>query len=202
MSRYSPIHGKTGAAAQADLDYAIRRYKSSHWGNPHRRLIEVKDPHFPKVATALGERLLQVYLRVPDVGLVQLDFKPGCMLAFDPRHPCQRLYPVLCDAMREEFRQGMKQVDHDLLSPLSAIAKAAGGRQARHPWPDLLALPVGKITHILYHTDKQGDGPSNYIHEFGEENKQDIRPILAVEPGGRLWICGGNYTVPDAGITD
>ena len=131
-----------------------------------------------------------------------MSFKPGCMLAFDPHHRAQRLYAVLCPAQIEEFRTAMKAVDHDLLSPLSAIARAAGGRHARDRWPDLDALPVGKITHVLYHTDKQGDGPSNYIHEFGEENKQDIRPILAIEPSGRAWFAGGNYTVPDAGITD
>lgn len=202
MARGIATTYKTGKVAEAALQQAIRRYQSAHWGIKHKKIIEVDDPLLPPVVTALGEKLIEVFLRVPELGLVQLEFKPGCTLAFDPAHPCQRLYAILSQKQTEEFRQAMKHTDPDLLSPLAAIARAAGGRQARHAWPDVLALPVGKITHVIYHTNKLGDGPSNYIHEFGEENEQDIRPIFAIEPSGRAWFAGGNYTVPDAGITD
>ena len=202
MARGIATTYKTGKVAEAALQQAIKRYKSAHWGIDHKRIVEAHDPLLPPVVTALGEKLVEVYLRVPGVGAVQLGFRPGCLLAFDPAHPCQRLYAVLSPAQIEEFRQAMKQTDPEMLSLLGEIARAAGGRQGKYTWPDVLALPVGKITHVIYHTDKLGDGPSNYIHEFGEENRKDIRPILAIEPSGRAWFAGGNYTVPDAGITD
>lgn len=191
----------TGSKATRALDYAIRRYKSSHWGNEHRKVIHIDDPVLPPALTELG-KLKNLYIQVPGMGPCELSFRPGCSLSFDPEHRHQRLYLVLCDAERESMRQAMKVVNVDL-APLDQIARTAGGKQSKISLPgNISAFPVGKVTHVIYFTNKLGDGPSNYIHEFGEENKKDIRPILAVDPSGRLWLCGGNYTVPDAGITD
>lgn len=191
----------TGAKASRALDYAIRRYKSSHWGNGHRKIVQIDDPVLPPVLTELG-KLKNLYVRVPGMGACELSFRPGCSISFDPHHKYQRLYLILSEEERESMRQAMKSVSADMTS-LNRIAQTAGGRQAKLALPgNISAFPVGKVTHVVYFTDKLGDGPSNYIHEFGEENKKDIRPILAVDPSGRLWLCGGNYTVPDAGITD
>jgi hypothetical protein len=63
------------------------------------------------------------------------------------------------------------------------------------------ASPVGILTHVVYATDKKGDGYSFYIHKLGEES--GLRPCLAVDGQGRMWIAGGNYKGnPTPGITD
>ncbi len=86
--------------------------------------------------------------------------------------------------------------------PLQDVAKAAGGRQAafRQHHPNVPVIILGLCTHVVYETDKKEDGLSQYIHEFGEES--GIRPILTCDKQGRVWLAGGNYTVPPEGITD
>lgn len=84
--------------------------------------------------------------------------------------------------------------------PLSDLAKAVGGRHGGQEYGDIVAAPLGILTHLVYATEKQGDGFNNYIHKLGEES--GIRPALAADNAGRLWIVGGNYTSPTPGITD
>jgi len=68
------------------------------------------------------------------------------------------------------------------------------------PRPRALA-ELGKLVSVTYATNKRGDGPSYYEHQFGEEGGR--RPSLAVDVDTTdLHIVGGDYTVEDRGIVD
>ena len=61
-----------------------------------------------------------------------------------------------------------------------------------------------KNFEVGYHTHKKGDDDgigSAYIHKMGEE-KNGVEPILALSSDGHLWLAGGSYTCPYAGITN
>ena len=155
------------------------RYKKWHWGNDATMEIEWEDPDVPGVMVGIGNLH---ELHVKPLGSEKTDelvMQDGSTewIAFDPKHPYERLYLLL-----------------------SKDVQAAGGKQAKHPYPDVEVQPVGELTHVVYYTDKKGDGLSQYIHEFGEES--GILPLLAADRTGRLWIAGGNMTSPYAGITD
>jgi hypothetical protein len=60
---------------------------------------------------------------------------------------------------------------------------------------------LGRLESITYSTNKRGDGPSDYVHTFGEEGGR--KPRLAVDAETRdLVIVGGDYTVEPRGIVD
>jgi hypothetical protein len=125
----------------------------------------------------------------------------GSFIAFDPNHPYERLYLLLpaavCGVIKAQFW------DRNTVAPkpLSDLAFLAGGRHARHDYPEEVeGKLLGLLTAVAYFTDKKGDGPSFYIHKFGEES--GILPIPCVDRTGRLWLAGGNYRSLDPGITD
>jgi hypothetical protein len=60
------------------------------------------------------------------------------------------------------------------------------------------------LHHVVYRTEKLGEdtpGANPYIHEHGKEHAKGVKPILAADASGRLWICGGDYICVPAGIT-
>jgi len=60
---------------------------------------------------------------------------------------------------------------------------------------------LGRLEAVEYSTNKKGDGPSVYRHEFGEDGGR--KPHLAVDPASRdLHIVGGSYRVERRGIVD
>ncbi len=60
---------------------------------------------------------------------------------------------------------------------------------------------LGTLKAIVYATNKEGDGPSEYEHAFGEDGGR--KPDLAVDiDTGRLHIVGGTYRVEERGIVD
>lgn len=60
---------------------------------------------------------------------------------------------------------------------------------------------LGTLEEVTYSTHKRGDGPSRYVHSFGEEGGQ--KPDLAVDVDTRdLVLVGGDYTVEPRGIVD
>jgi hypothetical protein len=83
---------------------------------------------------------------------------------------------------------------------LADMARSVGGRHATPDYPDVEAAPIGILTHVVYATEKKGDGYSFYIHKMGEES--GIRPALAIDAKGRLWVVAGNYRAPTPGVTD
>lgn len=60
-------------------------------------------------------------------------------------------------------------------------------------------VELGALSAVEYDTDKRGDGPSIYRHEFGREDGSGC-PILAVNSERRLIVVGGYYTVGKTGI--
>lgn len=74
-------------------------------------------------------------------------------------------------------------------------------RMVRPPHVGAALTDLGQLEAVEYSTNKKGDGPSNYRHEFGEEGGR--RPRLAVDPESRdLHIVGGSYRVERRGIVD
>lgn len=185
----------------------VERYKDFHWGNPARKVIRVEDRLVPD-ATQMGP-LSQLYVTDHDGNAGVLGFPANCHAAFDPQHPAERIHLVCTAAKRREtaelFRAALESGVR--AESLSTIAKRAGGRQADHSYPRVRCIDLGIVTDIVYGpTDKKGDGLSEYIHHFGIEGDEahvvnGIQPRLAADEEGRLWLAGGDYTVPDEGIT-
>lgn len=122
-------------------------------------------------------------------------------LCFDPNHPSQRLYFLCAPKFRERVKKTYLQNPKTDAQPLDALARIVGGRHATRDYaPGVTAVPLGVCTHVVYACEKEGDGYSFYIHKLGEESGK--APIVAADSGGRLWMCGGQYTVPEPGITD
>ena len=185
----------------------VKRYESFHWGNPARKVIRVPDDLVPD-CTQMGP-LAQLYVQTLAGEAAVLGFPENCHAAFDPAHAGERIHLVCTAAKRRETAALFAEaVDAGAKAEtLGAIARRAGGRQAEHPYPRLRAIDLGIVTDIVYGpTDKKGDGLSEYIHHFGVEGDEahvvgGIQPRLAADEDGRLWLVGGDYTVPDEGIT-
>jgi len=74
-------------------------------------------------------------------------------------------------------------------------------KRAKVPRTPKALAELGELESVVYSTDKNGDGFSNYEHEFGEEGGE--KPLLAVDPENKkLHVVGGDYTVEDRGIVD
>lgn len=132
--------------------------------------------------------------------------RPQAHVAFDPKHKNQRLYLLMPDALQRDYKGLFRRTES---VDLNDLAKYVGGRQATRDYPHIAVTPLGVFSHIVYYIAKEGDGDngedgddprSQYIHEFGEES--GLRPWLSVDSRGRLWLAGGNYTVPKEGIAD
>jgi len=179
----------------------VAAYTDFHWGYDPEELIDIDDPLLPDVA-GIG-RLIA--LHVGKEGEHELHFPQGIRkgsrsyLAYDPAHPCDRIYLIVPESTRKEAAK-LYRTSRNKKRFLSDIAADVGGRQAREPYPRLKAVDLGPVKEVIYLTSKKGDGLSYYIHEFGEES--GIRPHLAVDQDGRVLLLGGNYTCPRPGITD
>lgn len=178
-----------------------RQYRKWHWGIPAGIEVEVVDPDFPDKLVEIG-RLAE--LHIEGVRPYKIKLPTNLMrishAAFDPDHEYQRIYFVLPEVARAYM---IRQIPSAVISkrafPLSTIAKAVGGRHG-YDYPRVAAIPVGILSHIVYFTNKKGDGPSLYIHEMGEMG--GIRPMVCVDKNGRFWLAGGSYTCPIPGITN
>lgn len=74
---------------------------------------------------------------------------------------------------------------------------ARGASLVNVPAPKGPLVEMGTLKSVTYETDKKGDGPSFYVHDF--EGK---RPKLAFDGAKkkRLFIVGGTYDVKNRGI--
>lgn len=182
----------------------IDRYTRWHWGVEPGRQVEIDDPDLPDRLVECG-RLVELHYTDPDGTELELIPNEGDpSVVFDMDHPNQRLYVVnltrrVQDAVRRRFNGSPDRCS------LVELAAQAGGRHARSDYPPLVVNPIGVLDAIVYRTHKKGDenphsDESEYIHALGEES--GIKPILASDARGRLWIAGGNYTAPYDGITD
>ena len=199
---------------------AVKRYKGAHWDIQPDRVYEYPDdPYLPSHLPGMG-KLFQIEYIVCDVdqalqgyppkrgAKATLDLSgPHNLLAFTMSKP-EKMYLALAPKDKESLAR-----NPDLIDPqahwysLYDLNAQAPGRQSRNPFKgpkgkitDVAVQVLGVPTHIWYKTIKKGDGPSTYKHPLGEES--GIHPILAISADGQLWIVGGNYTVPNPGITD
>jgi len=184
---------------------AAERYTSSHWGLEPAAAYEFEDKHLPAELTEMG-KLAELGVEIEKDGelwLYPIKFAPRDtnIVAFSPDE-AERLYLVLDKQTRKRTRRDMRASRVGYKS-LRGVAEKIGGRQAEYPYPSVRVQPIGPLVHVVYSTNKQGDGPSQYIHTFGkDEDGETELPWLCIDKEGRLWLAGGGYTVPDAGITD
>lgn len=182
-----------------------------HWGVPSRRVFEVADPLVPDCVQMGGLEALRVLMggreyEVPYEGHLGVEYDLPALYAgldvhrlFDADR-LQRLH-LIAPTDLVSHHALVRAAGKGGTRSLTEIAQAAGGRQARFSYPNVQALPIAPVTHIVYGTEKKGDGYSHYIHKFSEETGGP-RPWLAIDTEGRSWLLGGSYTVPPEGITD
>ena len=206
---------------------AFKKYKAWHWvegENPefeqHMKMVEWDDPDFPEKALIECGRLVRLHFRAPNSEgrhprrqrdttiTLNLSAAKQSYLTYDPNHPDERLYLCLApDAMSGVASRFW----HENTAPSRVLAEwatLAGGRHGKRAhaspknggYPQVVAKPVGILTGVVYFTPKVSDGPSFYLHRMGEVTC--YMPILAADALGRLWVCGGDYTCPTAGITN
>ena len=196
-------------------------YEEWHWGVPSSGRTDWKDADIdhalaihaksnkknPKAEPSLVEcgRLVEVHFREPGKRkdtIIRLTREEanGSHLCFDPNHPAQRLYMLCSPKFRDRIKQSFLRNPQYQSVGLSELARIAGGRHALRDYANVSAMPLGVCTHVVYACDKKGDGYSFYIHKLGEET--GINPLVAADAKGRLWMAGGDYTVPNPGITN
>ncbi len=197
-------------------DRGAELFEEWHWGIPHQGVSEWQDEQVDGMIGPDGllietGRLVELHFREPHKRkdtVIRLNRTEanGSHLAFDPDHPHQRLYifshPKFAERMHKRFLQNnsFKKNSRYQAMPLKKAAKIVGGRHATSDYPKVDVVPIGILTHVVYATEKKGDGFSFYIHKMGEET--GIKPALTIDQRGRMWIAGGNYTSPTPGITD
>jgi hypothetical protein len=180
------------------------RFTEWHWGIEPETIIEWDDPDYPEYLIEAG-RLAELRYREPgrrrDTSLkLARDAMNKSHIAFDPEHPNERLYLVLAPEARKKVQRKRSNPSMPSMK-LGELAEHIGGRHGTgHDYPDVSIQPMGILTAVIYYTNKEGDGPSFYIHHMGEES--GVMPALAKDKKGRLWLAGGNYTSPTPGITD
>lgn len=190
----------SGRDAYTKWHWGINPAHETTWDDP-RRDRKNRDV-LPATLIECG-RLRELSFLQPDThktGTLRPDHPKLCYLTFDPDHPFGRLY-VLLDP-NEEATVRAKLWKENPYKPftLEDLAKRVGGRHATADYPDLMVKPFGLLLDFMYSTEKKGDGYSHYVHRAGEES--GIRPCLAADVCGRIWVAGGNYTSPTPGVTD
>jgi hypothetical protein len=202
------------------------RYRDWHWGNPATHVIDVDIPGVPDDQELIECGLLtELHIdprpdlplpyqradsmdeaahfegnepeRFSVIRVKRADYNNNHLI-FDPAHPRHRLYIVLSPSSQDDAAQLWQPGKRT--TTLDKLAAKAGGHHDDGTYPDVPVQELGRLYFATYFTHKQGDDPaSKYIHRMGEEG--GIEPILAVDKHGRLWIAGGSYTCPNAGIT-
>jgi len=204
--------GRSYGEISGDPRYA-EAYSRWHWGVNPANTVEWNDESkdgrgkdvYPDALIECG-RLVELRFRAPgsrkDMAMtLERDQANRSHLTFDPDHPYERLYILLPkDVLRGSKQAYWKQNPYEAVQ-MNDLARAVGGRHGKGgDYPHLEVKPVGILTSFVYACEKQGDGFSMYVHRAGEES--GIRPCLAADCEGRLWVVGGNYTSPTAGVTD
>jgi hypothetical protein len=180
----------------------LERYKRWHWGVEADQIVRLDGEPLPEdlQLVAIGN-LRELHVEPMDGGpAMRLAVEDeDSWVAFDMDHPIERIYLITAPRVQREAKQKLIEKDGEWWD-LDALAQAVGGKQAEYTHPNVEVQPIGTLTHIVYLTEKKGDGRSEYIHEFGEETGK--QPVLAASKDGRFWIAAGDYTSPYAGITN
>lgn len=195
------------------------RFKRWHWGIDPTHEIDVDDDRYPETMIEIG-RLMELRVERPLEGgrsnpkseNIQLEVEEDQInknyVVFDHDHDKDRIYFILSSAVQKDLKSIYKDLDDEPVS-LEDLADDVGGhhgssRKSKNDYPDVMVKPIGYLTDLGYYTHKKGDDDgigSAYIHKMGEE-KGGVEPILALSEDGHLWLVGGSYTCPYAGITN
>tara|TARA_R110000824_G_scaffold55256_4_gene152291 strand:- start:453 stop:1019 length:567 start_codon:yes stop_codon:yes gene_type:complete len=178
------------------------RYKRWHWGIDAEKTKILSDEPLPKNMQLIGiGNLRELHVDPLDGGeQLRLGFDDeDSWAAFDMDHPVERIYLIVPERVRKEVVSKIIDKKGEWWD-LDELAQAVGGKQAGYEHQNVEVQPIGVLTHIVYLTEKRGDGRSEYIHEFGEVSGK--QPVLAASKDGRLWVAAGDYTSPYAGITN
>lgn len=192
-------------------------YRDWHWGEEAARVKDIAelDQYNPNLHLIECGRLARLHFRAPQSAQTnrihprrERDSKielsaaqtMNAHVAFDKDHPSHRLYLVLPPSVKRALANRFWKQNKIAAQPLSRLAKLVGGRHATNDYPNIKAKPFGVLTGVVYYTHKRGDGPSYYLHQMGEVSGGF--PIIACDAKGNLWLAGGSYTAPVAGITD
>jgi hypothetical protein len=207
---------KTLNLTPAEIKKGDEAFSEWHWGIQPVRVADWNDPDYPKILIECG-RLIRIHVRTPHQAFPDRDQHPRrkrdtmiefsrkasqrCHIAFDPEHPNGRLYLLIEPGARRALARQLFEENQLDPMPLQQAARLTSGRHSTQTdYPDVEVKPVGIMSAVVYFTHKKDDGPSFYIHEMGELTRQ--YPFLCADAQGRLWVAGGNYTSPTAGITD
>lgn len=178
-----------------------KRYAEWHWGIPPVEIRDWPDRDFPRHMVEIGRlvsiRFTSISGQTQEIH-IENHRQDRSHVAFDPKHPKQRIYILLAE---EERRGAVRRFWHPKGQTwmLEDAARFAPGVQCDRTYPKVRVQPIGFATHVTYLTNKKGDGLSQYIHHMGEDG--GVPPVLALDRTGRLWFAGGSYTCPTAGIT-
>ena len=180
-----------------------KAYKAKHWGisaegayfvSPKRR------PDIPDYVIEMGKS--RGFIVVDDDGNeleILWDASKTSSVTFSD-DKAQTIFMTSDAGLRTDIRD-MFWVGGGPVYTFEQVCKVAGGRQAklaaRH-CPHKKVRVIGHAQDILYSTHKKGDGPSTYIHRFGEDGGSF--PILCCDKFGDLFLAGGTYIVTDHGI--
>ena len=185
------------------------------WGLPHHDVEKwsdsVLDKHLGKdheyVATG---RLCELHFTEPGKKkqtILRLNTKQAnnSLLMYDPEHRYQRLYFKLDPSFQRTLKKRYLTNPKYQFMQAAKAASLVGGRHGRksnpgRDYPKVEVMPIGMWDAVVYAIEKKGDGFSKYIHKMGEES--GVKPALGLDKNGRLYVLGGNYTCPTAGITD
>jgi hypothetical protein len=197
------------------MSRGAREYKRWTWGLPHHSVEKWSDPvldrHLGKdhEFVACG-RLCELHIMEPGKKtptILRLPPKQAnnSLVMFDPSHRHQRLYFKLDPVFRRKIKKLYADKARFKALPAATAASLVGGRHGvrsnpGQDYPDIDVMPIGMWTAVVYAVEKNTDGFSKYIHKMGEES--GIKPALGTASNGQLYVLGGNYTCPTAGITD
>lgn len=192
--------------SKLDLEERFRRW---HWGIDSLKTIDIKDPRFPDEMVEIG-KLLELRIKRPikgnreeDISIeITDDHVNKSYVLFDHNHKYDRIYLYIPSSVKKKMKTIYKDMKDQPIFTLEELRSHVEGHHSKKSdYPNVKVKPLGYLTHICYFTHKKGDGPSGYIHEMGEEAK-GVLPIVGVSSDGNIWLVGGSYTCPYAGITN
>ncbi len=221
----SPSLGKVKVSSSVNLDNeeiesGVRRARKWTWFDgkdpkkmPELEVIDIPDDDLGDIKIIACGRLVRIHIRLPRKNpqhprrqrdtMLELSRKASenSFLGFQMDHPLDRLHIILDPDVQKAMRQRFWVESTAPEIEMNKLAALAGGKQGKmQDYPDLEVKVVGVMTAVVYFAEKEGDGPSYYIHKMAEISHEP--PILACDDLGRLWIIGGSYTSPDPGITN
>jgi hypothetical protein len=192
------------------------RFRRFTWGIEPTMEIHIDDDRYPANLVAIG-RLMELRLDMIDQNgnranpaeqlWCEIDENSinDCFIFFDNDHHKDRIYFYLNEETQNDFADLYEQIDEEPVL-LKDLAPLGGGHHGRmKDYPKVYAKPLGYLTDVVYFARKNGEedeiNGTGYIHKMGEE-KGGTQPIVAIAQDGSIWLCGGSYTCPNAGITN